>query len=431
MMKEKMMYNKHRTATRMKRLLCVASTSALLALPMSSHAILEMSMGDWDLQFSGNVNAFSTNIDCDADSNGGTISGGLACGSDGKDSDHSNIQTGLLPAWLGFHANTTNSDGFYTGFTISFQPSVDSGNGFGENSLDGALGSGATNFRVVNFEFGNKEQWGTLKLGRDIGLYGSDAILNDMTLYGVGTVGDGQVGGGNTTLGRIGVGYLYADWKAQIQYNSPNWNGLTFAAAIVDPWGALGDASLSATADAYNQKGDTYGLEARVNYEFEAGKVWASVIRQDVDFDDNTLIEESPTATGFDVGGKYDVGPVSLVGYYYTGEGIGTTGFLLNGFDATGKERDSDGFYLQGIYALPNIGTRLGISYGESNLDDNDADGNNSTLVETNESWIFGVYHPVGHGLTLTAEYTKTESEAHNGSEAEEDVIAFGGIIFF
>lgn len=433
MMKEKTMINNTRASTRCKKLLCAASTSALLILPMSSHAILEMTMGDWDLQFSGNVNAFSTNIDCDADNDGGTIVGGLACGSGGESGDHSNIQTGLLPTWLSFHANTTNADGFYTGFTISFQPGVDSNQSLGDNALDGALGMGSTNFRVVNFEFGNKETWGTLKLGRDIGLYGSDAILNDMTLYGVGTVSDLANGGGNTTLGRIGVGYLYADWKAQIQYNSPNWNGFTFAAAIVDPWGANtydSDAALSATAASRNQKGDTYGLEARINYTFDSGKVWASAIRQDVDFDDATLADESPTATGFDIGGKYDVGPVSLVGYYYTGEGIGTTGFLWDGFDRTGKERDSDGFYLQGMYTLPNIGTRLGVSYGESNLDDNTIDSN-TELVETNQSYILGVYHPVSHGLTLTAEYTKTESEAHDGTEAEEKVLALGGIIFF
>ncbi len=43
-----------------------------------------------------------------------------------------------------------------------------------------------------------------------------------MTLLGVGV---GGPAGGSSTLGRIGSGYIYADWKGQIQYSSPNWNG--------------------------------------------------------------------------------------------------------------------------------------------------------------------------------------------------------------
>ncbi len=39
---------------------------------------------------------------------------------------------------------------------------------------------------------------------------------------GVGTNG----GGTTTTLGGIGTGYLYADWKGQIAYTTPNMNGL-------------------------------------------------------------------------------------------------------------------------------------------------------------------------------------------------------------
>ena len=78
---------------------------------------------------------------------------------------------------------------------------------------------------------------GTLKIGRDLGIFGGNAILEDMTLLGVGTVSDLTARGGNTTLGRIGVGYLYADWKSQIQYTSPNWDGFSFTAAVVDPWG--------------------------------------------------------------------------------------------------------------------------------------------------------------------------------------------------
>jgi hypothetical protein len=61
---------------------------------------------------------------------------------------------------------------------------------------------------------------GEFKLGRDIGLFGSEGILNDITLLSVGTPG-GNVAPSNTSLGRIGVGYIYTDFQPQITYTTP------------------------------------------------------------------------------------------------------------------------------------------------------------------------------------------------------------------
>jgi hypothetical protein len=80
---------------------------------------------------------------------------------------------------------------------------------------------------------------------------------------------------------------------------------------------------------------------------------------------------------------------------------------------------------------MPGPGTKFGLSWGESNLDRGPADLPTSTLVETNESIIFGVYHPLTPSLNLVVEYTQTEATAHNGNEAEESSIAFGAILFY
>ncbi|MCH8117851.1 MAG: porin, partial [Proteobacteria bacterium] len=225
------------------------------------------------------------------------------------------------------------------------------------------------NIRQVNVKFGS--DWGTIMIGRDLGVFGSDAIVADMTLLGVGTVSDLTVGGGNTTLGRIGVGYLYADWKAQIQYTSPSWDGFSFTVALVDPWGlgALSPDSLG--SGDFDQQADTYGFEGKGVYNFggddgstASGKVWASFIRQALD--SSSLPGQD--ATGFDIGVKVAVSDFELVAYFYSGEGIGTTGFLLDAVATNGNTRDSDGFYVQGTYKLPGGGTKLGVSFGESNL---------------------------------------------------------------
>ena len=124
-----------------------------LVPPLTSHAGLELQAGDWNLQFSGNINAFSTNLDCDAKTEGAKVAGGLACGSNGKDYKSNNVQTGLLPAWFSFSANTTNANGLYTGLTIGFQPGLGSKHGALGSNQDGALGLNESNFRQVFLEF--------------------------------------------------------------------------------------------------------------------------------------------------------------------------------------------------------------------------------------------------------------------------------------
>src|SRR5690606_24287460 len=90
---------------------------------------------------------------------------------------------------------------------------------------------------------------------------------------------------------------------------------------------------------------------------------------------------------GFDVGGKVTIGPVEILGWYYQGEGIGTTALFLLGDNGAGQERDSDGFLAQITVQLGDV--KLGANYGESNLDL--ASGEPvSDLVETNKKYTLG-----------------------------------------
>ncbi len=413
--------------TQMKRWVPgLAGIIVLLITLTNAQAFESIKMGDWDIDISGNINGFFTNVDCDPNGNG-PVAGGLACGSNGTNRTVGSVQTGLLPSWFGFHAKQ-ETDGLTTEINIGFQPGIDGGNQ--SNSLDGALGGNSENLRQVNLKFGS--DWGTIMIGRDLGVFGSDAIVADMTLLGVGTVSDLTAGGGNTTLGRIGVGYLYADWKAQIQYTSPSWDGFSFTVALVDPWG-LGALGPSLGSGGFDQQSDTYGFEGKGVYNFGgddgstvSGKVWASFIRQALD--SSTFAGQD--ATGFDVGATVTMNDFQLVGYFYSGEGIGTTGFLLDAIDPSGNTRDSDGFYVQGTYKLPGSGTKLGVSFGESNLDLATGEAV-SNLVQTNESFVVGLYHPLTSSLNLVLEYTNTEATAHNGNTAEESTIAIGAILFY
>ena len=412
-------------------LVASASVLGLMLTSQAAGAFDMIEVGEWKVEFSGNVNGFLSDVKCESDP-AGPVLAGLACGSlSGGDYDDNNVRTGLLPSWLGFHAERTENDIKY-GVTLGFQPGIDSNTAIAGAPLDGGLGLNSSNFRQVFLEFSG-ENWGGIKIGRDLGLFGSDAILSDMTLSGVGSVSDLTRGGGNTSLGRIGVGYLYADWKGQIQYSSPKFGGFQFNVAIVDPWGLVDLSGESLNAGTFNQEGSTYGLEGKAAFSFGDpkafnGKIWVSAISQRLKSAGGF---DSQDALGYDVGAKLGFGGLEGVAYYYQGEGIGTTGFLFDAVDQGGNARDSDGFYVQATFKLPGIGTKLGLSAGESNLDLGPADLPSSSLVSKNESVVVGVYHPLTSFLNLVAEYTQTKSTAHNGAEAKETAIAIGAILFY
>ena len=106
-------------------------------------------------------------------------------------------------------------------------------------------GGGAEEHRQAFLTFGDKS-WGSVKVGKDLGIFGSTAILNDMTLLGVGSQGlVGTAGGTTTTLGRIGTGYIYADWNGQIAYTTPNMNGLSLTLGVMQPWNSTASGAVS------------------------------------------------------------------------------------------------------------------------------------------------------------------------------------------
>lgn len=405
---------------RHRKLGLAAAVAGALFGASGANAAIETKVGEWTLQFSGNVNAYYTNASCDT--NGDVVAGGLACV---DDNDDVNVRTGLLPSWFSFAAKTT-SNNLDVGVTLGFQPGVDSGQFI--NGLDQALGLNTSNFRQVFLTIGN-EAWGTFKFGRDLGIFASDAILSDMTLLGVGSGAGG--GGGNTSLGRIGIGYLYADWKGQISYTSPNWNGLSFAAGVIDPFGVVNFSGLSGDAETLDQSNDNPAYEAKGVYEWKGawpGKVWVSALSQGID----TVVDDF-RARGYDAGVRVGFAGFEAVLYGYTGKAIGTTGYLFDAASPGAQERDSDGGYVQITYTVPGPKTKIGVSYGLSQLDlaGDETVATAGTLVEENNSWIVGIYHPVNQYAHLVLEFTRTQAEAHNGNEAEDDTVAVGAILQF
>lgn len=403
----------------MKTKLSLAVATALVAAASSANAGIMIPAGDWTLDINGNVNAYYIH---NSSSDNNTVAGGLAnkeSGNADNNSSSSSINTGLLPSWLGVSGKTRQND-LDVGFTISLQPGASSG-----QSLKG--GGGNEN-RQAFITFGDAS-WGSIKIGKDLGVFGSDAILNDMTLLGVGSQGIvGTAGGTTTTLGRIGTGFLYADFNGQINYSSPNWNGFSFVAGIDQPLNTNNQGGgLSATSTGAQK---TPAFVGKMSYEWAgdvSGKAWFEAKTQNVEYGAAIGNER---ATAFGLGAKVNVAGFGLVGYYYDAKGVGTTAFLMDGVSAAGKRRDSDGWYLQGTYTIPGPGTKVGISYGESNLDRAGGEAK-STLVEQNDMWTVGVYHPLTKHLNLVAEYSEVTAENQLGADNQSNIVSAGAILFF
>ncbi|AKM11830.1 hypothetical protein AB433_13205 [Croceicoccus naphthovorans] len=377
-------------------------------------------VGPATIKFAGSVNGFYVHDNPDAAGPTTAVIGGIA--SVGANS--SAVRNGLLPGFLVVNVST-QQEGWDIGATFGMYPGINSAAwgtlGANNGGQPTALATAGIDFRQTFMTFGRKGL-GTFKIGRDIGLFGSDAILNDITLLSSGPTG-GNVAPANTTLGRIGSGYIYTDFQPQITYSSPTFGGVQASVGVFQP--------LKSLTDGTDQTNGAPGFQGKLTYDGNFGGVGARLWAGGITQKHKSVLGGSYTGKGVDMGAKLTVGPVTAVGYYYTASGLGTTVLGLFDTDGAGDPRDSDGYYLQALATFGKVS--IGGSYGESRLDyANAADAlANPTLVDTNSSWVGQARYGLTSWVTLIGEYIHSKAEAHNGNEASSDAVALGGILFF
>jgi len=412
----------------------LAVAGAVLALSATAaNAGIIIPAGDWTLDISGNVNTFATWTRQSGDT--GVKGGGIYGAYDYNDTSTrtaSNLTTGLLPNYLSVSGTTRQND-LDVAFTISINP----GSSTTFSGFQNGNGTNQEN-RQAFLTFGDKS-WGSILIGKNIGLFAQDAILNDMTLLGVGR-GAGGLAGNTTTTGRIGSGFMYADWKSQVNYTTPNFNGFQVTAGVSQAWNAWSIDGAGAgvrSAESSGRGGAAPAIDFKASYSFAAndvtGKVWTSGTRQNVK---GLSAGQDTDAWAADIGANVNMAGFGLTGYYYSGEGIGQTHQMLDGFSAAdGKARDSDGGYVQATYVLPTK-TKLGVAWGQSNLDRANASDTAGNTEDT--LWTVGLYHPLTKHLNLVAEYNDAEHKVANSSssndgngKAKARNVSLGAILFF
>jgi hypothetical protein len=411
----------------------MAEPDIVKAMPYKPGAGLTMKVGNVDLNISAIVNGFYTYSSADKATPRTAVDGGLT---DASGFDSSSVRNGLLPGAIIVSASTTQ-DGIDLTAVFGAYPGINSSTAgaLGANSGGNAtaLGTSGIDFRKTYITAGTAE-YGTIKIGRDIGLFGQDAILNDQTLLGVGATG-GNADPGNTSLGRIGYGYIYADFMPQITYISPIFAGFQGSLGVFQP---LNEFDFSGDSGSSGEHSAPM-FQGRFTYDYKAASwathIWAGFMTQTQDGIvqlSNGVItntRNSKTAVVGEGGANVTIGPVGLQGYFYRGSGVGSTALFFDGLSLDGAFRDSEGGYVQAFFK-PTAKLKLIGSYGESSLFL--APGEyDPTLVRRNESETGGAYYSLTDWLTLVGEYTHTNSYSHGPNQSEANSISAGAILFY
>jgi predicted porin len=382
-------------------LLGTIATALLGTIAFTSANAVSIAEGDWTVDVGGIVNAYYTGVSCSGDAVGGPALAGKGLGCSGE-SNKTTIGNGLLPSGL-ITKFKTSQEGLDIGGTIGIMVHAAASSGIASNS--------AVDVRQAFFTIGTADA-GTLKIGRDYGIFGSTSILNDMTLLGAGAPVQATQRG-RVTLGHIGAGYTYLDNYGQITYVSPSLgSGFTFTGGLMSPVDTGTYVSKS-----YPQ------FQGQLTWAMEGFKAWAGFKSQKF---------YGPGGSGGDftenageIGASFNSGPFGLLASYQEGKGIG---ILSDGDEGPVKGRN---YFLQGTFKLSDK-LKFGLNYGESRNSDNNA--TNDVLnasFKSNSNVTGGLYYALTKSITLAGELGQTRSKDYLGNTAKMFGGSFGGIIFF
>lgn len=370
-----------------KKLLAVAA--AVATLP-AAYAV-DFKAGNWDLTIGGNANAFYTGTTCKGDTVTGTALGDKVLACNGK-SRSTTIGNGLLPSMLNVGAKTSEG-GYDIAAVVGMGVAVATNSAIAQNS--------AVDVRNAYVSVGNKDM-GTVKMGRDYGLFGLHTVLNDMTLLGVGTATQATQNG-RVSLGHIGSGYTYAGTYGQMVYTTPTFGGgMNIDLGLMNPV----DASTSAPASTGP------AVQARATYAGQGFKAWVANKSQDF---------STFRMNASEVGGSIAAGPFGFVANYQTGNGVG---ILADGDQGDVKGTNS---FLQATYKA-NSKLKLGLGVGKST---NSANLLTATNVRSNQNTTAAAYYNLTPSFTVVGEIGNTTSKSFGGAEAKQNSYSVGGIFFF
>ena len=466
-----------------KKKIALAAIPAVMALSSTdvSSKVLLMSDNGWEVSFDGAANAFHTYTSTGSmdtlgyynqyTTGGETAASGIINGAGNANvvagtfqnqasgQDISSISVGLLPNVFGFTVKAPTKNGLDVSGRLGLYTHMNATGNSGDNNV--------INIRETSLTVAGS--FGSVLMGRSLGIHQSNAILNDMTLFGVGATA-GNIAG--TTLGRIGVGYVYADWYPQITWTTPGLGPIGAKIGILQATPLQSSTGADATNTKYPR------VEAQLDYSFEfnglGGYVWVdgqyqNLARTLAESQLYTARNNASTASGIaraetsdDQSEGIDVGGVAFgtrltfqgfklvaSGFFNHGLGMqfqGNVGGAYSGsLDERGKARHFYGGYLQGTYDFGQ-GTNVGYSYGSNHLVGTGQDhgeinqrytlgGGGTARTDAIQNYVEShmgmIWHNVTDDFRVIAEGVFSEAHWHGAGSQESTQVSVGAFFFW
>ncbi|MGS1014666.1 porin [Rhodanobacter sp. UC4437_H4] len=389
---------KHRLSS-LKSLSSGVAVLGLAMCPLAANAT-SFSGDDWTVDIGGFANAYYTTVSCNGDAVGGTALAGRALGCGGQQ-NRTTIGNGLLPDAL-----TTKFSTQQQGIDITAQVSLMAA----VATSDALSANSGVDVRQAFFTLGTPD-FGTVKLGRDYGVFGSNATLSDMTLIGVGAPVQATQRG-RVSLGHIGAGYTYLGNYGQIVYTTPGTTGLSFTGGVFSPVNNTG---------IYDSRSAPQ-VQLQVSYTDGGFKGWIGAKSQRFYAPTGSGVQpDSFTMTAAEIGASYKIGRFGLLGNVQSGHGIG---ILTDGDQGNAKATN---YLLQGTFQLTDK-LKLGLNGGISRNQDDLASTAN---FKSNSNVTAGVYYALTKSVTLSFELSQTRSKDFAGNTARMNGASIGGFVFF
>ncbi len=404
------------------------SVLAVLAAVMffasnASAAIVIGGSDGWSFSTDGMINLFAVYQSSDDIPTGVNYLAGTAVPS-ATDLDGFRLKSGFLPGILAFNIKAPTMNGLDMAGRIGFYPEPSNANV--HDTFDGQI-----DLREIFFTVDGN--FGQVMVGKGLSLFMGQNLLTEQTLMGAGRLAGALNTNVGPTLGRIGYGYAYPNFTAQVRYTTPDMAGFKAAVSINDPSVIIGAIEGVAANETSLPR-----VEGELSYAGTFGdggsfKTYANGVWQEAEITSGGGVEntvgDDVTAWGISAGAVVGLAGFEFSGSAYTGEALGSQLlFDLDSLDDEGEERESFGYILQATYTLANAGkTKFGVSYGVTEIDETDGDKDNALAqIEEQNMLTFMVTHDINTNLKIVGEMSMIEHEWHNGADWEAEMFSIG-----
>ncbi|APG24865.1 MAG: porin [Syntrophotalea acetylenica] len=391
-----------------RRFNILAVVAALFFLASSAQAAVVIGGADgWSFSTDGQVNLFGVYQTGDSTPDN-VVNPFLGY----TDDEGFRLKSGFLPACFAFNIKAPTIGGLDMAARIGFYPEPANANL--KNTFDAQI-----DLREVFFTVDGN--FGQVMVGKGLSLFLGTNLLAEQTLLGAGRMAGNLNANVGPTLGRIGFGYVYPQFNAQVRYTTPDMNGFKVAVGVYDPSviasGVLGGGDYTAEETKLPR------FESEISYAGTFGdgntlKLYMNNLWQEAKNKDDG---KDVTAWGVGGGAIVGMGPFELSASGFTGEALGRSIMLdTEALDATGEERETWGWIVQGIYTFGQ--NKLGISYGgnefeETSYEKDVRDATGTGEIESQYQLTAMWTHDINAHLKLVTEISHIELEWFNGEE--------------